>query len=43
MLNYWIENDCIKDLVPSVNRLDDYINYSLDNIELVTWKENNDK
>ena len=28
------------DLSPSVNRLDDEVGYSFDNIELITWKEN---
>lgn len=43
MLDYWIKNDCNKDFTPSINRLDDYKWYSLDNIELITWKENNNK
>jgi hypothetical protein len=37
------ENDYRKDLAPSVNRLDDYKPYSKENIELVTWEENNIK
>ena len=37
----WIQKGCIRDLVPSLNRLNDYKPYTLDNIELVTWKENN--
>lgn len=32
-----------KDLVPSVDRLDDDEPYTLDNIQLMTWKENRDK
>lgn len=32
-----------KDFVPSVDRIDDYKPYSLDNIQLLTWKENNEK
>lgn len=31
------------DLIPSVDRLDDYKWYSFDNIQLITWKENNAK
>lgn len=36
----WLKNDCNKELTPSVDRLDNNKSYSLDNIELVTWKEN---
>ncbi len=32
-----------KDLVPSCDREDDYLPYTLANIELKTWKENNEK
>jgi len=32
-----------KDLAPSVDRLDDLKGYSLDNIQLVCWKDNNEK
>ena len=28
---------------PSVDRLDDNLGYSFDNIQLMTWKENNEK
>jgi len=38
--NAWIKSGCAKELTPSVDRLDNYKSYSLDNIELVTWKEN---
>lgn len=33
----------LKDLKPSIDRLDDYKWYSLDNIQLMTWRENNNK
>lgn len=36
----WVESGHLKDLKPSVDRLDDLKGYSLDNIRLVTWKEN---
>lgn len=29
-----------KDLTPSLDRIDDYKGYSFDNIQLMTWKEN---
>jgi hypothetical protein len=39
----WIKSDYSKDLRPSVDRLDDYKGYSLSNIRLITWIENNNK
>lgn len=36
----WIESGKDKDLKPSVDRLDDFKGYSLDNIRLGTWLEN---
>ena len=36
----WKYKDYKKDLVPSVDRIDDYKGYSLDNIKLVTFREN---
>lgn len=39
----WADSGFQKDLAPSVDRLDDSRGYSMDNIRLVTWKENNDK
>jgi len=37
----WVNCGYLKDMKPSVDRLDDYKGYSLDNIQLMTWKENN--
>ena len=39
----WKRLDYQKNYVPSVDRKDDYIGYTLDNIQLMTWKENNEK
>lgn len=39
----WVNSDFSKDLKPSIDRLDDYKTYSFDNIQLVTWHENNMK
>lgn len=39
----YVDNDCDKSLAPSIDRLDDYSPYSLDNIQLITWRENNEK
>ena len=32
-----------KDYVPSVDRKDDYISYTMSNIQLLTWKQHNEK
>jgi len=37
----WVCSGWIKNLVPSADRLDDYKPYTLDNLRLVTWVENN--
>jgi hypothetical protein len=37
----WRSSGYLKDLAPSVDRLDDSKGYSFDNIRLVTWQENN--
>lgn len=39
----WVTSGYDKDLIPSVDRHDPNNGYSLSNIRLVTWKENNDK
>ncbi len=39
----WELADYDKWLRPSVDRLDDYLPYSFNNIQLITWKENDDK
>lgn len=36
----WEQSGHLSELKPSVDRLDDFKGYSLDNIRLVTWKEN---
>ena len=41
LFHNWIKNECLKDLTPSINRLNDYKPYTLDNLELVIWKTNN--
>jgi hypothetical protein len=38
----WKNSGFKKELVPSVDRLNSTLPYTLDNIRLVTWKENND-
>lgn len=39
----WVESGYIKDLKPSIDRLNDFKGYSFENIRLVTWKENREK
>jgi len=39
----WKSSGYEKKLVPSVDRLDDYVSYNLSNIQLMTWGENKDK
>jgi hypothetical protein len=41
--NNWIDSWYEKDLIPSVDRLDDYISYTIENIRLTTWLENKSK
>jgi len=43
LFNNWVNSGYKKDLTPSVDRLDDYKGYSLDNIQLITWGENHTK
>ena len=39
----WKASGYKKAVVPSVNRLDDYKSYTLDNINLMTWQENKER
>ena len=41
LLKNWVDNECAKDLTPSINRLNDYIGYQFNNMELTIWKDNN--
>ena len=43
LFSAWEKSGYKKDLVPSIDRLDDYLPYTEDNIQLTTWKENNKK
>jgi len=43
LYNNWVVSDYNKMLRPSVDRLDDYKGYSFDNIQLITWGENDKK
>ncbi len=39
----WIKSDYDSDLKPSYDRIDKYLPYTKDNIQLMTWEENNEK
>lgn len=39
----WEASNYCKDKKPSVDRIDDYKTYSFDNIQLMTWEQNNSK
>ena len=39
----WKNNNFISDLKPSIDRINDLAFYSFDNIQLITWGENNKK
>jgi len=43
LYNKWAYFNYDKYLVPSVDRIDDYKSYTFDNIQLMTWKENERK
>ena len=43
LYNNWVNSGYNTGLKPSVDRIDDNIHYTLDNIQLITWKENEDK
>lgn len=43
MYSNWVSNNFSKDTKPTCDRLDDYLPYTLDNLQLLTWKENKDK
>ena len=39
----WVKSNYDKMHVPSFDRLDDYKSYTLDNLQITTWKKNKDK
>lgn len=41
--NNWQNDNYSSNLRPSLDRIDDYKGYSFDNIQLITWRENNQK
>ncbi len=43
LFDNWKRLDFQKDYIPSVDRKDDYLGYTISNIQLMTWKQNNRK
>ncbi len=43
LYNNWMGNGYKRNLRPSVDRIKDDLPYSINNIQLMTWKDNNDK
>ena len=43
MYTNWVKSGYNSNLKPSFDRLDDYKPYTLDNLQLITWEENNKK
>jgi len=43
LFDNWVNNDFIQGLKPSCDRIDDFSGYSFENIQFVTWDENNSK
>ena len=39
----YVDSDCNRYLNPSIDRIDDYKGYTFDNMQLITWHENNIK
>ena len=39
----WVGGHYLKDLKPSIDRIDDYKSYTIDNIQLMTWRGNREK
>ncbi len=43
LYDQWVENNYLTGLKPSIDRIDDYLPYTEDNIQLMTWQENRAK
>jgi hypothetical protein len=43
LYDLWVESGYDTWQTPSLDRLDDYLPYTLDNLQVMTWKENNAK
>jgi len=43
LFDEWVRSGYDKMKTPSIDRLDDYKSYTFNNIQIITWKENNEK
>lgn len=43
LYNNWVKNGYLSDNKPSFDRIDNTKDYSFDNLQIITWKENNFK
>ena len=43
LFDEWADSGFVKDKTPSIDRIDNAIGYSFDNIQLMTWHENKEK
>lgn len=43
LFDCWVRSNYETDKRPSCDRIDDYLGYSLDNLQLMTWKGNREK
>lgn len=43
LFNRWLKNNCQSNLKPSFDRIDSNKSYSFDNLQIITWEENNKK
>ena len=43
LYNQWLKNNCLSDYKPSFDRIDNTKDYSFDNLQIMTWRENNAK
>lgn len=43
LYNNWLKSGYLSDYKPSFDRIDNKKDYSFDNLQIITWKENNDK
>ena len=41
LFSEWIESGFLKNKVPSIDRIDDYKSYIFENMQILTWEENN--
>lgn len=43
MYRKWVDSNYATNLKPSFDRINDYISYRLDNLQILTWEQNNQK